>query len=105
MSCNANSINGKKVELIDLINTLNPDVIALQETFLSANKNFFIPNFKIYRRDRSDTGGGVAIAIHNRINHYPINLPTLQNLEAIGIAVKINPTKTINLISAYHPNL
>lgn len=102
ISWNARGVQRKKSELIDLISAINPDVVAIQETFLSADKKFYLPNFTIIRQDRSNTGGGVAIAIHNRIKHIPFNFPILDTIEIVGAKI-LTENNNFILSSCYLP--
>ena len=60
-----NKINTFTVEAQDY------DIILLNETWLSKEDRFFIPNFNIIRNDRNDPtrtyGGGVLIALKKTI--------------------------------------
>lgn len=42
----------KRLELIELIKKICPDIIILCETYLNPNHKFVVPNYTIYRSDR-----------------------------------------------------
>ena len=91
--------NGKKDELLSLIDVQKPCAIALQETKLWHTK-FSIPNYTLYRKDGHfdhAPHGGVAILVHQSV---PANLLTL-NTEHQAIAVRINLATSITLCSIY----
>ena len=47
-----------------LADSANPDVLAVSESWLrktTRNSEIFIPNYNIFRQDRTTKGGGVAI--------------------------------------------
>ena len=53
MHWNPNSIKNKYYEFLNFINVNKPDLISLNETKINNNNEFFIPNYKIIRKDRS----------------------------------------------------
>lgn len=55
---NCKSIVNKRDELYLLIDEYKPDVIALNETWLSETQNFYIPGFKTARKDPNGHGHG-----------------------------------------------
>ncbi|WP_410054718.1 endonuclease/exonuclease/phosphatase family protein [Escherichia coli] len=56
----------KFTELEALLESNHIDVACITETHLNPNKNLFIPNFTIYRKDRPNSqGGGVAVLVRN----------------------------------------
>ena len=54
----------------------------------------------MYRRDRANRAGGVALLIRNDIKHYQLLLPTTVNLEVVGIKILLDNSE-IRVISAY----
>lgn len=101
---NADSIRHKKTELENFIKDRNIDIILLQETYLKPQDNFKIPNYQIYRKDRlNKPGGGVAIAIKNRIDHFLAENHSTANTESITVKVKINDRRTLKVTSIYIP--
>jgi exonuclease III len=102
-SWNCNGILGRQQEFINSITSGNFDVIALQETHLSPNKTFRIPNFHTYRRDRtSDNHGGVLIAVKSSLKHKALPTTALSTLESIGIRLS-TPTGDLEIFSVYQP--
>lgn len=51
-----------------LASKFSPDIIALQETWLSTHQSFHINNFRSFRLDRPSKGGGLAFFISNRVS-------------------------------------
>lgn len=100
---NANSVQNKKLDIINFINTHNLDIMMITETFLKPGIKFSIPNYRVYRLDR-ETGpkGGVAIVIKASIKHKIMKSMNLKVIEALGIIVETQ-YGTVTLISAYHP--
>lgn len=60
---NARSLVNKRDELILLIDEHNPHIICICETWLTADRSFAIPGYKISRKDRDGAGGGVLIGV------------------------------------------
>lgn len=57
-----------------LIRDFSPDIVCLNETFLCSTSNFRVPGFSIFREDRVDGWGGVALMVKNRISCCRISL-------------------------------
>lgn len=102
MCWNARSVFNKRVELIDFIIKNNIDFAAISETHLTNKVKFNIKGYHIYRFDRNRYGGGVALIIKDKINHYQIIIPSLVSAEAI--AVKITGVDSFVFVSAYIPH-
>ena len=65
---NIRSCYTNRNDLNILIKDYNPDIIFLQETWLKYNYSFGLKNFNIYRNDREDGNGGVAVLYKNYIH-------------------------------------
>jgi hypothetical protein len=104
VSWNARGIRNKSGEVELLLDELSIDILLVSETFLKQTDKIRINGFTCYREDRIDKrGGGVAIFINSRIIHSTIQLPTLQNIEAVGIEVTTHTNKTFTILSCYNP--
>jgi len=87
--------------LILLVRDYDPDIICLNETFLSVNKHFHIKKYNIIRDDRDDGRGGIAILIKkgiqcNIIHTDFINRPNhcqfmALELDGLGLVAMYNP--------------
>ena len=78
--------------------------MLLSETWLKPVQNFRFSGFKLYRKDRPDGYGGVAILIKNHIRHKLIILNSSNfDFECIGIEVEVNQTLTVSFLSIYAP--
>ena len=83
---NCNGIRSKKSYLEELTLKYNLKILALQETKIEKNIPLTLKHFKnIYRRDRTNNGGGVCIAVHDSIPSYEIKFKT--DLEIIACRV------------------
>lgn len=69
---------------------------------LKPNHKFYLNNFAIYRKDRAEHGGGVALCINKNIKHKLINTYNTNTIENISVAVNIN-NREIIMTSAYSP--
>lgn len=99
MSWNCKSVNRKETELINFIDKHNIKIVMLSETWLTANKNLYIPNFVCHRVDRFR--GGVAILVHCTIPHAVVKAISLDHSEAIVIELENQNAKKIKLASIY----
>ena len=91
-SWNRNGINSKILELREFIHKHSPDVILLQENYLSPDKSFKIPNYVIIRNDFINPNSprairGTAICIKNNLNFIPVSPPAFNVVDAIGIKI------------------
>ncbi|KAG8238231.1 hypothetical protein J437_LFUL018189, partial [Ladona fulva] len=89
-------------ELTEFFNEWSIKICLLQETFLSRNKNLFIPNYTIIRNDRPTRGGEVAIAISNELAFNILPRIILNVIEYVGVSIICN-NETINIFSIYIP--
>ncbi|GFT55630.1 RNA-directed DNA polymerase from mobile element jockey [Trichonephila clavipes] len=98
---NSNGIIHKIAELEDFIHRHDPDVIAIQETFLQPCHNLSLSNYITHRNDRlSHRGGGTAILIKRTIAHHSLDLRT-HTLENTTIVIEGAKKLTISCI--YRP--
>ena len=97
---NINGLFSKLPYLQEIISKFSPLIIALQETKLN-HQNLALKNYKIYRKDRNNNGGGVLLAIHNKIPSQEIYINS--NIEIISCLVYFK-NKNINISSIYIPS-
>lgn len=103
-NCRGITTRAKQTELKYFIDIHNPDIVLLSETFLKAKHTFIVPQYKIYRTDRTDWGGGTAILIKSNIKHKTINSPQSNSFnDTTGIKVFLNG-QTISVFSIYSTN-
>ena len=84
-------LSNKKTELLDLINSNQSSIIAIQETKLSHDYLLKIPHFNVYSKDghyNHGWHGGVALYIHSDIPHRTIELST--DMQAVALEVYLN---------------
>lgn len=89
-------------ELQNFIDKHKIDVVFLCETLLKSNHKFYLNNFTIHRKDRSNPGGGVAICVKKNIKHEIAPMYDTVSIENVSVSVFINNKKLI-LTCAYNP--
>jgi exonuclease III len=100
MTWNANSVRGKKLELLQFLNENKCDLCLLSETFLKPHTNFKLANMSTYRNDRQTHGGGTAILVRRGVTHHEVVLPPLGSLEATAVIIETD-TGPLRVISVY----
>jgi exonuclease III len=87
-------------------------VVIISETWLSPSRNFHIPHFNIFRANRHDGYGGVAIEVHSslKVRSIEINLNlklafSTYKIDIVGIEVlNIQNFPSISFWSCYIPD-
>jgi exonuclease III len=64
---NAQSIRPKRLEIESLLHQEKIHLALISETWLDPNINFHISGYNIFRTDRADGFGGVAILTHKSV--------------------------------------
>lgn len=105
---NIRGLRSKIYEIYLLLKTHHPDIIALQETYLSDKNKLIIPGYKIFKsvRNRNPRGGGVAIIAKEDLEPYLIdnsNLTGFENTEFVTISVRFRNSTRLNVTSVYIP--
>ncbi|KAJ8910825.1 hypothetical protein NQ315_015560 [Exocentrus adspersus] len=62
-----------------------------------------IPGYVVYRQDRNGQGGGVAVAVKRGIDHYMLQVPQLDTIEAVAVGIRTSRYGEIAVASCYHP--
>lgn len=100
-NCRGITSRAKQTEFNYFINIHNPDIVLLSETWLKPKHKFTVPNYKIYRTDRIEIGGGTAILIKSNIKHKTLNSPQSSSFnDTTGIRVFLNG-QSISIFSIY----
>lgn len=99
---NANNLKTNGTEFKLVVDSLKPDIVCIQETFLTSRDIFDIPGYNCIRRDRGQgAGGGVATLIKNGI---PYVLDSqAQDLEYLSVHIK-SGGQNILVTNIYIPN-
>lgn len=81
MFWNCQGVNRKRLELLNLVQEKKVDIILLNETHLSTNKNFKLPNFSTYTTNKimvngRPPAGGTAILVNRKFSHIQVKIHT-----------------------------
>jgi hypothetical protein len=105
LSINVNSLRGKAIRLLELIHREQPDIILCQETKLDVSvlsSELFPSEYTVCRKDRNLDGGGVSIAIINKLKF--IECTDLNNnTEAVWINLQTADHSPVYICSFYRP--
>lgn len=111
LTINFQSLWKKQAELCTLINETDCHIVIGTETWLTPdvnNSELLLPNFHIFRKDRSPRadgvtarGGGVMIAVSNFLSCEEI--PTSSDTKTIFVKIKLRNKKTLIIGSVYRP--
>ena len=69
---NIRGLKSKLYEIYLVIKRHHPDILAIQETYISSKDKLNIPGYKIFRNDRcpNPRGGGVALIVKENMDPY-----------------------------------
>lgn len=98
---NCQGYRSKREEILKLIHSLNPLIVALQETMTGDYQKMALPNYNCERKSghfNRRNHGGVALFVHETIPYRAIHLNT--ELQAVAISAHLN--KTITICSLYN---
>ena len=98
---NINGCRGKLPKLEELIKDVKPKILVLQETKIADDKPLNIKNYKLYRKGRTNHGGGICTAIHESLPSQVI--PYNSELEILVCKVMLKDC-SINICNVYFPN-
>ena len=103
LTINFQSLREKKAELLNILETTDPDIVFGNETWLTPNHHsseFFPPTYHVYRKDRSDGYGGVLLAVKSNLISNQIAVKS--STEAVIVSIKTTkPTEPLIVISLY----
>ena len=107
---NVRSIVNKLTEFKLFVDTFDPDLLALTETWLHSDlpDSLFISTkqFCVFRKDRLNRGGGVCILLKRclKLTAIEVKLPKeYQHLEIVAIDVCDNTSMTMRIVCGYRP--
>ena len=106
INVNFRSATGKKPDILNLLDSVRPDIVIGTETWLDSNigdSEIFPDTYKLYRKDRNRLGGGVLIAVHTSIDSYEVE--ELQvNCELIWVKLKLQGRRYLYVCAYYRPD-
>ena len=92
MYTNADGICSKLPEFNDIIQDINPDIICITETKLTANTTdeaLGLEQYNIWRKERTNKrGGGIMIMTRKELTATEVELLTTTYAEALAIDIK-----------------
>ena len=97
---NIRGFNSNKNEITALIDKYRPQIILLQETFLTQEVKIKLKNYIVIRKDRTRHGGGVLVGVEKNIGYTEINIGS--NLEVIAINTVIQ-NRIYSIVNIYLP--
>lgn len=101
---NAQSIMPKKVEFEQLLNEEKVHIALLSETWLDSETAFTIKDYNVYRQDRDDGYGGVAIIAHSSIKAQQVSTITPNSgIQLVHVRV-FNCKNLENIMAVYCPS-
>ena len=108
VNINFRSAVGKKAQTLVMIDSMKPDIILACETWLDGEirDNEVLPTdlYKIYRKDRNRSGGGVLVAVRSDLNSYIVP-EFATECEMVWVAIKLHGRKTLYTCSYYRPHV
>lgn len=103
---NCRSVIAALTDLKCLIDTQCPDIILLQETWLAIGKPFTLPDFRLFRLDRTTRGGGLLILVSQKFCHKAkLSFQFLSaDCELLAIDICLPGCLSFSLVNVYFPN-
>jgi hypothetical protein len=100
-----NAIRNKIPLLSNFISEHDFDILCLSETKVDPSILVMsIPGYTLYRKDRTNCGGGVAILIREEFTHHPVTFDAnsgLTNTEVLSLKVQVRKFKSILITCLY----
>ncbi|XP_055737597.1 uncharacterized protein LOC129822986 [Salvelinus fontinalis] len=105
MHVNIRSLLPKFVLLTALAHSANPDVLAVSESWLrktTKNPEISIPNYNIFRQDRTAKGGGVAIYCRDSLqNSVLLSRSVPKQFELLLLKIHLSRNKSLTVAACY----
>ena len=100
LQLNCNGIRNKIAEISKWLIDNNVKIAAFQETKLTKDAKFEVPNFTSVRKDRTkNKGGGLLLLVHDSINFSPVDL----NITDDHLEIQAIQVNNLRIINAYLP--
>ena len=107
MHVNIRRLLPKFVLLTALAQSANPDVLAVSESRLrkaTKNPEISIPNYNIFRQDRTAKGGGIAVYCRDSLQSYVIlSRSVLKQFKLLLLKIPISRNKSLTVAACYRP--
>jgi hypothetical protein len=105
LSANVNGLRGKLEEIRIRVKTENPHVIACQETKIGSkvkNNELYIPDYDLIRKDRTESGGGVALYVNKDLKPKQLLECVPRDMEIVAVKCHLHKISCI-LATVYRP--
>jgi hypothetical protein len=101
-----NAIRNKIPLVSNFVSENNLDVLCLSETKVDPSISILsIPGYVLYRKDRTNNGGGVAILIKDEFTHHGLTFDAVEsnlvNTEVLSIKIQVLEFKSILVTCLY----
>uniref|UniRef100_A0A8K9X1H2 Reverse transcriptase domain-containing protein n=1 Tax=Oncorhynchus mykiss TaxID=8022 RepID=A0A8K9X1H2_ONCMY len=107
MHVNIRSLLPKFVLFTALAHSANPDVLAVSESWLrktTKNSDILIPNYNIFRQDRTAKGGGVAIYCKDSLqSSVLLSRSVPKQFELLLLKIHLSKNKSLTIAACYRP--
>uniref|UniRef100_A0A674BCQ0 Reverse transcriptase domain-containing protein n=1 Tax=Salmo trutta TaxID=8032 RepID=A0A674BCQ0_SALTR len=107
MHVNIRSLLPKFVLFTALAHSANPDVLAVSESWLrksTKNCEIFIPNYNVFRQDRTTKGGGVAIYCRDSLQcSVLLSRSVPKQFELLLLKIHLSKNKSLTVAACYRP--
>ena len=107
MHVNIRSLLPKFVLLTALAHSANPDVLVVSESWLrkaTKNSEISIPNYNIFRQDRTAKGGGVAVYCRDSLQSNVILSRSIpKQFELLILKITLSRNKSLTVAACYRP--
>lgn len=101
---NSQSIKPKLVDLQSLLIQEKVHIAIIGETWLNPGVTIRISGYNTYRKDRSDSYGGVAIITHHSLKTHVTSFSVNNsNIELVHVKI-LNCSRLENIVSIYCPS-
>lgn len=108
VNVNFHSAVGKKPEILNLLDSVRPDIVIGTETWMDgeiADSEIFPSSYlPLYRKDRNRHGGGVLVAIHNSLESSEVKELLVENCELVWCKVKLKGERDLYVCAHYRPD-
>jgi exonuclease III len=105
MSANVNGLRSKLDVLSVLTEAKRPSFLTIQETKISNkidSNTLSLPGYMLYRKDRNENGGGVAIYANENLKIQPVKTGIESDLEIVAVRCKLKKSSYI-VATMYKP--
>ena len=107
MHVNIRSLLPKFVLLTALAHSANPDVLAVSKSWLgktTKNPEISIPNYNVFRQDRTAKGGGVTIYCKDSLKSSVILSKSVpKQFELLLLQIHLSRNKSLTVAACYRP--